>query len=112
MNFQTVGMLILLGVLVYLWLVVHRLGRTVHQLERRPLPSVSTPPAPAVPNTPAAPTPVAEAADAGVIAAIAAAVAVVVRRPYRIVTIQPDTGAQLAWSAEGRRAIYLSHRIR
>ena len=111
MNLQTVGMLILLGVLVYLWLVVQRLGRTVRQLKQRAAPSGSTPPPPA-PAVPTPSAPVVETPDAGVIAAIAAAVAVMVRRPYRIVTIQPDTGAQLAWSAEGRRAIYLSHRVR
>ena len=32
--------------------------------------------------------------------------------PQRIIAIQPDTSAQRAWSAEGRRELYHSHRIR
>jgi hypothetical protein len=52
------------------------------------------------------------AVDEGIIAAIAAAVAVVVRPPHRIVAIHPDADTQHAWSAEGRRQIYLSHKIR
>jgi hypothetical protein len=50
--------------------------------------------------------------DVGVLAAIAAAVAVVVRQPHRIIAVQSDSGAQRAWSAEGRREIYHSHRVR
>jgi Na+-transporting methylmalonyl-CoA/oxaloacetate decarboxylase gamma subunit len=105
MNYQTVGMLILLGALAYLWLVVNRLSRTVQTLGQRVSPPAPTPAAP--PMTSAAETP-----DEGVIAAIAAAVAIVLRAPHRIVAVQPDSGAQHAWSAEGRREIYLSHKIR
>jgi hypothetical protein len=47
-----------------------------------------------------------------VLTAIAAAVAMVVRQPHRIVAIQPDAAAQRAWSAEGRRELYHSHRVR
>jgi hypothetical protein len=36
----------------------------------------------------------------------------VVRQPHRIVAIQPDAAAQRAWSAEGRRELYHSHRVR
>jgi hypothetical protein len=36
----------------------------------------------------------------------------VVREPHRIIAIQPNSGAQLAWSAEGRRELYHSHKIR
>jgi hypothetical protein len=53
-----------------------------------------------------------KAIEAGVIAAIAAAIAVVVRQPHRIIAVQTDSGAQRAWSAEGRREIYHSHRVR
>jgi hypothetical protein len=55
---------------------------------------------------------VEEVIDAGILAAIAAAVAVVVRHPHHIIAVQPDAGAQHAWSAEGRREIYHSHRVR
>ena len=102
MNYQTLGLLILLGALTYLWLVVNRLSRTVRLLGQRPLPSGS-----ARPETTAA-----EALDEGVVAAIAAAVAIVIRVPHRIVAVHPDSGAQHAWSAEGRREIYLSHKVR
>ena len=105
MNYPTVGMLILLGALAYLWLVVNRLSRTVRILEQRALPS-----APAQPARPV--TAGAEALDEGVVAAIAAAVAIVIRVPHRIVAVHPDYEAQHAWSAEGRREIYLSHKVR
>jgi hypothetical protein len=105
MNYQTLGLLILLGALTYLWLVVNRLSRTVRLLGQRALPSGPT--QPARPETAAA-----EVLDEGVVAAIAAAVAVVIRVPHRIVAVHPDSGAQHAWSAEGRREIYLSHKVR
>jgi hypothetical protein len=105
MNYQTVGMLIMLGVLVYLWLTVNRLSQTVRILEQRAITPVPAKPTPLVTST-------ADAIDEGVVAAIAAAVALVVRVPHRIVAVQPDSGAQHAWSAEGRREIYLSHKIR
>ena len=108
---QSITTLVLVGLLVYLWLAVQRLHRTVQRLEEH---LGSAPPPPAAP----APAPVsrkpaeAEGMDVGVLAAIAAAVAVVVRQPHRIIAIQPDNSAQRAWSAEGRRELYHSHRIR
>jgi hypothetical protein len=107
MNLQTVGTLLLLGALVYLWLTVNRLSRAVRLLEQRALPLAPAKPAPAALVPPAA-----KVIDAGILAAIAAAVAVVVRQPHRIIAVQPDSGAQRAWSAEGRREIYHSHRVR
>ena len=44
--------------------------------------------------------------------AIAAAVVVALRQPHRIISVQPDACTQHAWSAEGRRELYHSHRIR
>ena len=105
MNHQTVGMLILLGALGYLWLMVNRLSGTVRILEQRARPPVPTKPTPSVMSA-------ADALDEGIVAAIAAAVAVVIRVPHRIVAVHPDYGAQHAWSAEGRREIYLSHKVR
>ena len=83
MNYQTVGMLILLGALVYLWLMVNRLSRTVRLLEQRARLPVPTQPAPSVMSA-------ADALDEGVLAAIAAAVAMVIRVPHRIVAVHPD----------------------
>ena len=105
MNYQTVGMLIMLGALICLWLMVNRLSRTVRILEQRALSPAPTKPTPPVMSA-------ADALDEGVVAAIAAAVALVVRVPHRIVAVHPDYGAQHAWSAEGRREISLSHKIR
>jgi hypothetical protein len=112
MNLQTVVTVLLLGALVYLWLTVNRLREAVRVLEQRALPPAPVLPSPAAP-APAVPAPPAEKTlDVGVLAAIAAAVAVVVRQPHRIIAVQSDSGAQRAWSAEGRREIYHSHRVR
>ncbi len=100
-NLQLAGLLLVLGVLAYLCLAVSRLSRALRSLQQRA-------PAPALaPAGPAAP-----AIDEGVVAAIAAAGAVVIRGRHRIVAVQAETSAQRAWSAEGRREIYLSHRVR
>jgi hypothetical protein len=107
MNLQTVGTLVLLGALVYLWLTVNRLSQAVRLLQQSALPPALGKPAPAALVPPAE-----KVIDAGILAAIAAAVAVVIRQPHRIIAVQPDSGSQRAWSAEGRREIYHSHRVR
>ena len=112
MNFQTVATLLLLGALVYLWLTVNRLSQAVRLLEQRALPPAPAKPALVAPVPPTIPVLAEKVIDAGVLAAIAAAVAVVVRQPHRIIAVQTDSGAQRAWSAEGRREIYHSHRVR
>jgi Na+-transporting methylmalonyl-CoA/oxaloacetate decarboxylase gamma subunit len=101
MNIQAVGMFILLGALIYLWWTVSRLNRALRLLERR-----------AAPPGPAAVPPPAGAVEPTVVAAIAAAVALVVKGRHRIVAVHPDAEAQHAWSAEGRRDIYHSHKVR
>ncbi len=102
MAFQIAGLLLVLGALVYLGLAVSRLGRAVRALEERAAVPAGRPAA-------AAPAP---GIDGGVVAAIAAAVAVVIRCRHRIIAVQPESSAQHAWSIEGRREIYLSHRVR
>lgn len=73
--------------------------------------------APAViPAAPAAPA-AAESDDSALLAVLAAAVAVTLGPKARIVGFAPATHgtfvpANTAWSMEGRREIYLSHRIR
>ncbi|HUL54868.1 MAG TPA: hypothetical protein VLT83_15810 [Opitutaceae bacterium] len=101
MNYQTVGLFVLLGTLLYLGWMVNRLSRTLRLLQERAAP----------PARGSSPTP-AGAVEPGVVAAIAAAVAVVVRGRHRIVAVHPDAEAQHAWSAEGRREIYHSHKVR
>jgi uncharacterized coiled-coil protein SlyX len=130
--FQAIAILALAGALIYFWQTINRLHQTVRRLEERveslsrtPAPSnLSAVPVPApVPAPTPAPAPVpapvaslkvseVEAIDEGVLTAIAAAVAMIVREPHRIIAIQTDAGAQLAWSSEGRRDIYHSHKIR
>jgi len=109
MQFQIAGLILGLGALAYLLLVVTRLSRTVRTLEQRlaPAPAPLSAPAAGVPSAP-----VAVALDESIVAVIAAAVASVIRHPHRIVAVQPESSAQRAWSAEGRREIYLSHRVR
>jgi uncharacterized membrane protein len=138
--FLGAAILAIIGVLVYLSSAINRLERTIRNIgdsidstsrtraPQTPAPTpapapaapapapaaapalaLSTAPAPA-PAVPCAPEP--EGIDEGVLAAIAAAISTVIRQPHRIVAIQPDAGAQLAWSAEGRRELYHSHKIR
>lgn len=109
LSYQVAGMLIVMGALGLLSLSVSLLSRVL-----RALPKPTTPVAPLAVGAPApaASTLRPESVDEGIIAAIAAAVAVTIGRPHRVITIRSDAGAQLAWSAEGRRAIYQSHKIR
>jgi len=90
--------------------------------------SVATPapvvaaPAPVSAPAPVAPAPVAapaavEGEDPALLAVLAAAVAVTLGPKARIVGVSPvqqgqSISAITAWSMEGRREIYLSHRIR
>jgi hypothetical protein len=113
-SFEMSGLLVLAVALVYLWLTVRQLRETVRAIENRlvlpepvqvlPVP-VPAPPAARVSSEP-------EGIDEGVLVAIAAAVAVVFKHPHRIIAVQPDPGTQHAWSSEGRRELYHSHRIR
>jgi hypothetical protein len=111
MTYQVAGLLLILGLLAYLWLTVSRLGRTIRSLEARFGMPAATPLLTPVAVAPS-PAPVAAGMDEGVVAAIASAVAVMIRGRHRIVAVQPESSAQRAWSAEGRREIYRSHRVR
>jgi len=104
MNYQAVAILLLVGALIYLWATTVRLRQSVHALQLEvhqaaaPRPVAAATPAPAI--------------DPQIIATIAAAVATVIRRPHRIIAVQGDFEARRAWSAEGRRELSLSHKIR
>jgi hypothetical protein len=121
-NLEVPGFLVLATALLYLLLSVRQLRGAVRALEKRlespaapaqasPAPAqatpapVQTPPAAKVPPQP-------EAIDEGILAAIAAGVAMMLKQPFRIIAVQPDAGTQHAWSSEGRRELYHSHRIR
>ena len=124
-NLEGPGLLVLAGALIYLWLTVRQLQGSLRTLEKRlespaPAPVKASPapaPVPALPATVQSPTAIQahaepDAIDEGVLTAIAATVAIVFRQPHRIIAVQPDSGTQHAWSAEGRRELYHSHRIR
>ncbi len=97
LSYQFAGMAVVLLALGMICTAVALLGRMLQAAGRRPAP---------------APTAAPAALDERVVAAIAAAVAHVVRQPHRVVAVRPDTDVQHAWSAEGRRAIYQSHKVR
>jgi|GEM_PF-699735 len=118
--------------LVSVWIVVDLLGKLfapekgTEQDARivQPIPAPLQPPpsvpvavpapvavAPSLPPAVPAATPQEESAE--IIAVIAAAVATVVGGPHRITSIEyVPTTSRLAWSMEGRRAIYASHSVR
>ena len=108
LRYQTVGLVVVLGALAAIWLVLEVVGAGFRRLERARAP---------VRVDPAARPPAAadEAAiPPEVVAVIAAAIHASVDTPHRIVAVQlADQGAgHTAWSVEGRREIYRSHRVR
>lgn len=109
--------------LVSVKIVVDLLGKLfapVPSEKTVPQPVAAPVPVPAIPTVPVAatPAPVVAAAHAAddhseIIAVIAAAVASVVGGAHRIVSIEyAPTVSNVAWSMEGRRAIYASHSVR
>lgn len=105
LQFELVGVIIVLGTLTLLWLLCECIGflfkRAAAAAERR---AAATAAAQAPPPAPA------DDADEIPVAAIAAAVAYALeQRPHRIVAIGAGTSN---WSAEGRREHFLSHRVR
>jgi Na+-transporting methylmalonyl-CoA/oxaloacetate decarboxylase gamma subunit len=109
LRFQFVGFMIVMLVLTTLWLLIRLVGTVFKAIPKK----AGTLPA-EVPTT-------AGAGDGGpppeIVAAIAAAVHIVVKEPHRIVSIHPQISTQAAvnmnaWSAEGRRHIFSSHRVR
>jgi Na+-transporting methylmalonyl-CoA/oxaloacetate decarboxylase gamma subunit len=102
LGYQIVGLLIVIFALGMLCVATALLGRIATLLSRPAAAEEEVPPAPAaIPET-----------DETVIAAIAAAVAHVIRHPHHIIAVKLDPRVQQAWSSEGRRAIYQSHKIR
>lgn len=109
-GFQASGMTVVLLTLGGLWLVVAGVSKAVLAVERSmglaPLAKAAPPP-----PVPQAPVP-AEAVDTRTIAVITAAIHAVCGSRARIVSLSPESGPGQAWSKEGRREIYQSHRVR
>lgn len=130
----TVGILIALSALAGIWIAVAMLARLLKRIETLEArlregshagsPSASTPSADQRVSASATVAPASQRVspaaitgsdedDPSVIAAITAAVAAVLGgQSYRIVSITPDVERVRAWSSEGRREIYQSHRVR
>lgn len=107
-GYQAAGMMIVLGALGGLWLIVAALGRVL-RLSQPDQPPVTRPLA-ASPSP--APAPVDSGLDPRLIAAISAAIHVTLKSRFQLVSIQPEQTHTPAWSQEGRREIYQSHRVR
>jgi Na+-transporting methylmalonyl-CoA/oxaloacetate decarboxylase gamma subunit len=112
--FQASGMTVVLLTLGGLWLLVAGMSKVVLAIERSmgtgPKAPAAPQPVPQAPPPQAAPTP--EGIDVRTVAAITAAVHVVLGHRARIVSLNPEAGPGQAWSKEGRREIYQSHRVR
>lgn len=108
LQFQVVGFMIVMTVLISLWLVIQVVGAVFTRIKNnRPAPK----------ETPADPLPSpgieAAAPNAETVALITAAVHTVLDGHYRILSISEHFEDKLgAWSAEGRRQIFSSHKVR
>jgi hypothetical protein len=107
LEFQAVGLLIVVGALTALYLICGALGFVFRRLEQtRRAPPLATG-APHAPDP--APAAAAATAEEVPLVAIAAAVAAVVCQPHRLVKVAPPPSG---WSLEGRRQLLGSHRLR
>lgn len=109
LEFQVVGLVIVLGALATLYLLCAALGWFFRHANR-PAATTQAAAQPAGDGV-AAPTEVAtEPGDAPApVVVIAAAVAAVVAHPHRLLRVSP---APLGWSLEGRRQLLTSHQLR
>jgi Na+-transporting methylmalonyl-CoA/oxaloacetate decarboxylase gamma subunit len=113
--YQASAMTVVMLTLGGLWLAVAGVSKVVLAVERamgvvpKPRAGVAAAP-PALPAAEAA-VPVA-AVDTRTVAAITAAIHAVFGARARIVSLSPESGPGQAWSKEGRREIYQSHRVR
>jgi Na+-transporting methylmalonyl-CoA/oxaloacetate decarboxylase gamma subunit len=119
LNYQLVGVAIVLFSLGFLALAVFVVGKLIHSSVQAAQKTVLVPP-PAVepmPSLTPAKTDAKAIEEPGISreirAVIAAAVYVSLKGAHRIIEINPVTSAQTqAWSMEGRRQIFQSHRVR
>lgn len=114
LGYQTVGVLIVMGALSVLAVVLAILGRlfinagakaAAAKAAAAQASAAQSPPVAVSAGSSAAPTPEMRAA-------IVAAVYCTVGSHARVLDIQPAHPELAAWSMEGRRQIFLSHRVR
>lgn len=111
LQFQTVGLAVVLSTLVAIWIILELTGMFFRRRQRLQKPIRHSP----SPSQAAAPS-----LTHREIAAIAAAVHATIKGPFHILSVQQHDDMlrtklnpqQQAWSVEGRRAIFSSHRIR
>lgn len=112
LEFQAVGLVIVMGALLAMYLLCAGVGAFFQRVERARLaPRPAAQPAPAVASPEAAQaTPTATAAAEVPVVVIAAAVAAAVGgKPHRVVSVAPTSAG---WSLEGRRQLLISHQLR
>jgi Na+-transporting methylmalonyl-CoA/oxaloacetate decarboxylase gamma subunit len=107
-SYQLVGFFIVLITLIGLWIALEIIGSIFRSMEKRRA-------------TEAAAVPIEElvvaAPDSEMYAVVAAAIDTFIGQPHQIVSISSDSGegsksTRTAWSSEGRKDIYRSHRFR
>ena len=107
-SYQLVGFFIVLITLIGLWIALEIIGSIFRSMEKRR-------------TTEAASVPIEElvvaAPDSEMYAVVAAAIDTFIGQPHQIVSISSDSGegsksTRTAWSSEGRKDIYRSHRFR
>jgi len=107
-SYQLVGFFIVLITLIGLWIALEIIGSIFRSMEKRRA-------------TDAAAISIEElvvaAPDSEMYAVVAAAIDTVIGQPHQIVSISSQSGegsqsTRTAWSSEGRKDIYRSHRFR
>jgi len=112
LQFLLVGVGVVLGVLVSLAILTQLMGMLFKRMAASPAPAAAT--SPRMTKPAASKAGKGDEPDPALLAAlIGAAVHVTLGEPHRIVSVRAVRGAdQSNWSAEGRRQIFSSHRIR
>jgi sodium pump decarboxylase gamma subunit len=113
LGYQGAGVLIVLGALSFLAIVLSIMGRAFVNSAAKPSATSAVPAQPAVSSSPVAALPDGAAGPSPEVrAAIVAAVYHTVGAHARVLDIQSAHPELAAWSMEGRRQIFLSHRVR
>jgi len=107
-SYQLVGFFIVLITLAGLWVALEIIGSIFRSAERKRAAQAAAAPAEGA---------VAADSEPEMFAVIAAAIDTVISQPHEIVSISPPSRdrsktSQTAWSSEGRKDIYRSHRLR
>jgi hypothetical protein len=109
-SFQTALLVVLAGAIVFLAIYLSKLNRRLASLEAEKSPRTQPSVAAATPEK-AAPIP-ASAVAPELVAAISAAVHTTLRARHRIISVGEICPNRQAWSAEGRRQVFSSHKVR